>query len=96
MEPANIGHDDYEIVYFKGDDNQTRPCLVGFNDKGGSSMVLTLWGEDSSNQWTSFLEEIRLTPTGPFAACGRAKYYWPCRNVSVKLNSTEDGKGLYL
>lgn len=86
---------DYEVIYFKDSNNSLRPYLAEFTDKGDGNMVLTVWGQDNSNAWTSFVEEIPINADGAFVIPAAGQIITGLAgNVWVKLNSTEDGKGL--
>lgn len=87
---------DYEVIYFKDSNNSLRPCLAEFTDKGDGNMVLTVWGQDNSNAWTSFAEEIPINADGTFNIPSSGLSFTGnfSGGVSVRLNSTEDGKGL--
>ncbi|AFM20930.1 flagellar hook-basal body protein [Acetomicrobium mobile DSM 13181] len=90
---------DYATLSFKGDDNTTRTYLAEFTDKGDGNMAMTLWGQDSSNNWSSFSVDVPVSADGTFAipAGGLPIPEGPNQlagDVDVKLNATGDGKGL--
>jgi len=58
---------DYATLSFKGDDNTTRTYLAEFTDKGDGNMAMTLWGQDSSNNWSSFSVDVPVSADGTFA-----------------------------
>lgn len=86
---------DYQILNFEGDDNQTRPYLVEFTDSVDGSMVMRLWGQNSSSTWTSFEVVVPVNADGTFAVpTGGIGITGLAGNVDLRLNSTEDGRGL--
>jgi len=90
---------DYATVSFKGVDNTTRTYLAEFTDKGDGNMAMTLWGQDSSNNWSSFSVDVPVNADGTFAIPAGGLIVPETSNqfagnVDVKLNATGDGKGL--
>jgi len=90
---------DYMTVSFKDSNNIIRTYLAEFTDKGDGNMAMTLWGEDSSSNWSSFSVDVPVNADGTFAIPAGGLIVPETSNqfagnVDVKLNATGDGKGL--